>query len=88
MFFFVIFGACKNNHGYNLQFLVDDSPSVLANAPNFVEHRHDQSVFSLLTKKHNLFSRHTLDCIDYIRNRTGETKLPIPKPRMSMNIKR
>ena len=68
---------------------IDDSPSVLANAPNFVEHRHDQSVFSLLTKKHNLFSRHILDCIDYIRNRTGETKLPnIPKPRMSMNIKR
>ncbi len=28
--------------------LVDDSPSVLPNVSNFVEHRHDQSVFTLL----------------------------------------
>jgi hypothetical protein len=27
---------------------IDDSPSLLPNFPNFVEHRHDQSVFSLL----------------------------------------
>ena len=31
--------------------LIDDSPSVLRNAPDFVENRHDQSVFSLLCKK-------------------------------------
>lgn len=31
--------------------LIDDSPSVATNAPDFQEHRHDQSVFSLLRKK-------------------------------------
>ena len=30
--------------------LIDDSPSILKNDPSFVEHRHDQSIFSLLTK--------------------------------------
>jgi len=29
---------------------IDDSPSKEANDPSFVDHRHDQSVFSLLTK--------------------------------------
>jgi hypothetical protein len=56
---------------------IDDSPSILPNPINFIEHRHDQSVFSLLTKKYNLFSRYILNnCIDYIRNRTGESKMP------------
>jgi hypothetical protein len=32
--------------------LIDDSPSVLPNVPEFVEHRHDQSVFSLLVRQH------------------------------------
>ena len=32
--------------------LVNDSPSRLPNYPEFVEHRHDQSVFSLLRKKY------------------------------------
>ena len=55
---------------------IDDSPSILPNVPQFIEHRHDQSVFSLLTKKYNLFSLYTLDhCVYYIRNRTGESKL-------------
>ena len=35
---------CNDYHNF------DDSPSVLPNASTFVEHRHDQSVFSLLTK--------------------------------------
>jgi hypothetical protein len=30
--------------------LVDDSPSILPNAPGFVEHRHDQSIWSILRK--------------------------------------
>jgi hypothetical protein len=34
--------------------LVDDSESVLKNADSFVEHRHDQSIFSLLCKIHGL----------------------------------
>lgn len=30
--------------------LIDDSPSVLPNFPEFIEHRHEQSVFSILCK--------------------------------------
>ena len=37
---------------------IDDSPSYLPNDPNFSEHRHDQSVFSLLRNK---FGTETLD---------------------------
>ena len=36
--------------------LVDDTPSKLPNAPDFVENRHDQSVFSVLCKKKGVFS--------------------------------
>jgi hypothetical protein len=32
--------------------LIDDSPSILPNDEIFIEHRHDQSVFSLLAKKY------------------------------------
>jgi hypothetical protein len=39
----------------NLKWTIDDSPSTEANHPEFIEHRHDQSVFSLLVKKNNLF---------------------------------
>jgi hypothetical protein len=31
--------------------MLDDSPSILPNAQGFIEHRHDQSIFSLLRKK-------------------------------------
>ena len=34
--------------------LVDDSPSAAPNAPGFVEHRHDQAIFTLLVYKHGL----------------------------------
>ena len=34
--------------------LFDDTPSVIPNHPDFVENRHDQSVFSLLMKKHEV----------------------------------
>ena len=34
--------------------LLDDSESVAKNAENFKEHRHDQSIFSLLCKKYNI----------------------------------
>jgi len=37
--------------GLNAPHLFDDSPSVLKNAPEFKENRHDQSVFSLLSKR-------------------------------------
>lgn len=32
--------------------LIDDSPSIYPDFPEFVEHRHDQSIFSLLGKLH------------------------------------
>lgn len=35
---------------------VDDTPSKLPNFPDFIENRHDQSVFSVLCKKHGVFS--------------------------------
>lgn len=40
----------ENNYHY-----IDDSPSIKANHQIFKEHRHDQSIFSLLVKKYNDF---------------------------------
>lgn len=37
-------------------FLIDDSVSVSPNHKDFIEHRHDQSVFSLLGKLNSIFS--------------------------------
>jgi hypothetical protein len=57
---------------------IDDTPSILENLEGFKEHRHDQSIFSLLTKKYNLFSSRTLsNAVYYIRNKTGESKISI-----------
>ena len=33
--------------------LIDDTPSEVAELPEFIEHRHDQSIFSLLVKQSN-----------------------------------
>lgn len=56
--------------------MIDDSLSIHKELDSFIEHRHDQSVFSLLSKKYNIFTT-GLDykCIKYIRNRTGISKL-------------
>jgi hypothetical protein len=55
---------------------IDDSPSLLPNFPDFREHRHDQSVFSLLTKKYGIFSHETIkDCVEIKRNKTGVSVL-------------
>jgi glycosyltransferase involved in cell wall biosynthesis/GR25 family glycosyltransferase involved in LPS biosynthesis len=55
--------------------LLDDSPSVEPNNGCFIEHRHDMAIFSLLTKKHGIFSEHTLETlIDVARNRTETSK--------------
>jgi len=57
---------CCNYHN------IDDTPSVIPNAHCFIEHRHDQSIFSLLTKKYNLCSNYDLsNSVYYNRNRTG-----------------
>jgi hypothetical protein len=42
--------ASENYHN------IDDTPSIIPNHPNYLEHRHDQSLFSLLIKKYNLIS--------------------------------
>jgi hypothetical protein len=53
---------------------IDDTPSISKNLACFKEHRHDQSLFSLLTKKYNLYSNNTLfDCIEYTRNKSGNS---------------
>ena len=62
---------------------IDDSPSIYINFSCFVEHRHDQSIFSLLTKKYNLFSEYSLndegyipmDAIDIHRNKSGISQI-------------
>jgi hypothetical protein len=41
--------SCAENYH-----LVDDTPSRLANHKDFVEHRHDQSIYSLLKSLHHL----------------------------------
>jgi hypothetical protein len=41
--------CCEKDYHY-----IDDSPSIRPNDKSFKEHRHDQSIFSLLLKKHNI----------------------------------
>jgi hypothetical protein len=57
--------------------LIDDSPSINKNLDEYKEHRHDQSVYCLLTKKYDIYSDVNLEkyCIKYIRNRSGLTKI-------------
>jgi hypothetical protein len=57
--------------------LIDDSISTNKNLNEFKEHRHDQSVYCLLTKKYNIYSETKLDaqCIKCSRNRSGLTKI-------------
>lgn len=51
---------------------IDDSSSKLKNINGFKEHRHDQSIFSLLTKKYNIYSKQKITKIILSgRNRTG-----------------
>ena len=52
------------NHHY-----LDNSPSFLPNYMEFQEPRHDRSLFSLLTKKHNLFGQTPIgEAVDVMRN--------------------
>lgn len=62
--------------------LIDSSPSVNPNLSCFKEHRWDQSIFSLITKKYKIFSEKSLTsrggkpgCIHYARNRGGNSRL-------------
>lgn len=55
--------------------MIDDSKSIIPNLNSFKEHRHDQSIFSLLTKKYNIYSKRNIrNCIEIIRNNTSKNK--------------
>ena len=56
---------------------IDDTPSSEKNFDCFCDHRHDQSIISLLAKKNKLYNtEYSLhSCINYSRNRTGNTIL-------------
>ena len=43
---------------------INDNNSNIKNKTGFKEHRHDQSIFSLLTKKYNIYS--TIDMFDFL----------------------
>ena len=58
--------------------LLDDTPSELDNAKKFKEHRHDQSIFSVLYKKtfnHANSDISVGDCVFILRTRDGGSKL-------------
>lgn len=60
------YDVCCNYH------MIDDSKSILKNNSLCCGHRHDQSVFSLLTKKYNIYSNITLlNAIKLTKKRTG-----------------
>jgi hypothetical protein len=69
-------------HDYHL---IDDSPSVATNSPQFIEHRHDQSVFNLLIKERGLYN-YEMEPADnkienpiwYCRNRGGRSIITEP----------
>lgn len=64
----IMFKKCKEtvdlvNEWYNIScnyHMIDDTPSIIPNVGSFKEHRHDQSIFSLLTKKYNIFSKESI----------------------------
>jgi len=66
---------------------IDDSPSIAKNSNVFREHRHDQSIYSLLFKKYNYSSKYLLsDSIEILRNRTGISRLKNNKSNIHNNI--
>jgi len=60
--------------------LLDDSPSKNTKRGPFREHRHDQSIFSLLTKKYQVFSKKSIEDVSPIvisRNRGANTSIQV-----------
>tara|TARA_Y100000590_G_scaffold273338_1_gene306893 strand:- start:3913 stop:4755 length:843 start_codon:yes stop_codon:yes gene_type:complete len=61
--------------------LIDDSTSKKKNHKKFIEHRHDQSIFSLICKKNNIFSLSASECewaeINNLRTWNHLSKFPI-----------
>ena len=42
--------------------IISDNTSKIDNHKNFKEHRHDQSIFSIICKKNNIFSLSASEC--------------------------
>jgi hypothetical protein len=57
----IYYYACEDYHN------IDDTPSIIPNHIKYWEHRHDQSLFSLLTKKHNYSADIVIDKCIYRR---------------------
>ena len=65
-----------NSIGLNNNHYLNDYPSYTDNFPEFIEHRHDQSLFSLLSKKYGIYSQTTTDgIIETLRNKSGTSQL-------------
>jgi hypothetical protein len=59
---------------------INDTPSSHPNICYFQEHRHDQSIFSLLSKKNGFGGIYTLDnCVEIIRNISGNSRINYQK---------
>ena len=58
--------ACKKNY------LIDDSESSSVNHKNFIEHRHDQSIFSIIAKLNNIFYLSASEC-EWAEDKNGKT---------------
>ena len=61
------------NEWYNIccdYHYIDDTPSIIPNHSLYKEHRHDQSILSLLIKKNNLYNENIIieKCLYKLRN--------------------
>ena len=54
--------------------LIDDSESIEPNHPNFIEHRHDQSIFSIMCKKEKIYNLSASECewVEFENKRSWE----------------
>ena len=68
----------ESNHRY-----VDDSPSLNNKDEQVVEHRHDQSIFSLLCKKHHHLVTKSMD--SQINNKLNQTQQSVFKRHINPN---
>ena len=55
--------------------LIDDTPSSSPNMPGFIEHRHDQAIFSLLCIKHKVL---TISAYEYWYPKRGKSQVMKP----------
>ena len=58
--------ACKKNY------LINDLESASTNHQNFIEHRHDQSLFSIIAKLNNVFFLSASEC-EWAEDKNGRT---------------